>query len=647
MVSDKNKNLLEKQLKTLGKKIRIDILKKLSSSQVPLTYSALQKEVLGNNSSSTNFSFHLNNLKEANLIDSLEDGYSITPLGKQILKNILSIEKILNVQTKSIMIRTSKYSKEPFNLSKVEEYLVKEGNMELYQAKQIAQEVEERLSKTNIEYLTTPLMREYINAILLENGLEKIRHKLTRLGTPPFEVSKYFNDSNLNSELFIKTLGSEISEQYLLLNLLPNRLADLYLSGDVYLLYLNYWSLKPIGFYLNTSNLVKYLIKSTNFDEQSQTSNTSIKLILGLSKIFRDFKSFFSEDLLLGNFNMIIDLFNQSSLDSNFFCDCLFSELINFNSNFLDNNSHLTIDLKALNKPFIDKILRFQEKYHQKLPNLMIPFSTFIKRSKTSMLSLLNSKYANKLTFYNDKKSGLMNSTLNYVNHNDTDFEHSKIILDKIFINLHSIALRSNQNDDLFLELVRERLDDVFQFYSIKKALISKKLNSSKVWRDLSRLLFNSKNSDWIINSTKAVSFFGLNKAIKIQCGIELDRIDKSEKFALKIIALMRDIIQERNIEEKEEFVLNQPHQGPYLNEIWTNNYSNFQKNISPYSMDIIRKNSNLSLDKQLIIYKKFERMLDGGSIFKYYPKSKSSDLMNVINKILDMDISAFSIISN
>ena len=290
MDSDKNRNILEKQLKAVGKKVRVDILKKLSNSQVPLTYSVLQKEILGNNSNSANFSFHLKTLKKNDLIENLEEGYTLTLLGRQILKNILSIEQILNVQNKSIMIRTSKYSKEPFDLRKIEEYLINEGNMEQYQARQIAQEVEERLSKTNIEYLTAPLMREYINGILLENGLEKFRHNLTRLGTPPFEVKQYFTNTDLNPEAFIKILGTEISEQYLLLNLLPNKLADLYLSGDIYLLHLNYWSLRPLSLYINTSDLLEYNNKIIDIN------SNLIKLILHLSNKMREIKPYFSED---------------------------------------------------------------------------------------------------------------------------------------------------------------------------------------------------------------------------------------------------------------------------------------------------------------------------------------------------------------
>ena len=236
MDADKNNNILEKQLKTLGQKVRIDILKKLKNTLTPLSFSRLQKEVLINDLSSVNLSFHLNTLKKSELVYSSDEGYSITYLGEQIIDKILSIEQILNKQNQSRMIRTSKYSKELFDASKIEEYLVTEGELERFLARQIAREVEERLSKTNIEYMTAPLMREYFNAILLENGLEEVRHKLTRLGTPPFEVSKLFESNNdrINPEIFIEKLGSDVSEQFLLLNLIPKNLADLYLFTRLY-----------------------------------------------------------------------------------------------------------------------------------------------------------------------------------------------------------------------------------------------------------------------------------------------------------------------------------------------------------------------------------------------------------------------------
>jgi len=339
--------MLEKQLKTLGQKIRIDILKKLKNIKEPISFSRLQKEVINCNSASANFSFHLKALKDCKLIESSEEGYYITVLGKQILNSVLSIEQILVEKSRVKMIRTSKYSKEIFDINKIKEYLIKEGEMESFIAKQIAHEVEERLSKTNIEYLTAPLMREYINAILLENGFEEVRHKLTRLGTPPFEVFKLFNleGSNINPEKFIKELGSDVSEQFLLLNLLPKNLADLYLTGEIALLHLNYWSLRPLSLYLNTNSILEVIIKR-NLNSSSKLTNSReiINLILLFIDFLHNYKPYFSQDLVLGEFNKNFLSYMNSHEKKLYFIDILKSQILNFNNSFEDLRHSLTFE---------------------------------------------------------------------------------------------------------------------------------------------------------------------------------------------------------------------------------------------------------------------------------------------------------------
>ncbi len=348
MDSDKNIDVLEKQLKILGQKIRIDILKKLNVYRNPLSYSMLQKEVLGANPNSVNFSFHLKALKNGNLISTSESGYTLSTLGKQILKNIVSMEQILNDQNKQIMIRTSKYSKEPFNANKIEDYLIKEGQLEKFLAIQISKEVKERLSKANIGYLTTPLMREYINAILLENGLEEIRHKLTRLGTPPFEAFSFF-DRNFNPEQFISKLGSDVSEQFLLLNLLPKNLADLYLSGEVALLNLNYWSLRPLGFYLDSKSIVEHITKQSSINLNKLDDNADfINLIMNFFDILTKFKPYFSEDILLGNFNnSFLSYFNSNKNTSNIL-NIIISQILKLSNRQYDEKSHLSLEFSFL-----------------------------------------------------------------------------------------------------------------------------------------------------------------------------------------------------------------------------------------------------------------------------------------------------------
>ena len=71
---------------------------------------------------------------------------------------------------------------------------------------------------------------------------------------------------------------------------------------------------------------------------------------------------------------------------------------------------------------------------------------------------------------------------------------------------------------------------------------------------------FNVDKAKWIDNALKSISFFGINEAIITHCGIEIDRIEKSESFALEVIEFMNNIIKEKNHEQAESFILTQPH---------------------------------------------------------------------------------------
>ena len=204
-----------------------------------------------------------------------------------------------------------------------------------------------------------------------------------------------------------------------------------------------------------------------------------------------------------------------------------------------------------------------------------------------------------------------MNSSIiNIKSNNNCDIKENKIILDKILINLHSIALQSNQNDDKFFDIIKERLTQLFEIYKIKNKLIYKKLKSLNDWNNIASSFFNENGSNWLKNSLKSVSFFGLNQAIKAHCGIELDRIKTSEKFALKIISLMKHIIEEED--EDENYILSQPHSDNYLSKSWNNMIIPQKAKSKGYSINIIREDSNLSIDRQISIFKKFERNIRG-----------------------------------
>jgi len=657
--ADKNPEILEKQLKTLGQKIRIDVLKRLNINQNPLSFSMLQKEVLGSNPNSINFSFHLKALKESKLIDSSDEGYTLNILGKQILKNILSIEQILYDQNKTTMIRTSKYSKEPFNATKIEEYLVKEGQVESFLAKQLAREVEERLSKANIQYLTAPLMREYINAILLENGLEEVRHKLTRLGTPPFEVSKIFNNIDVTADKFLNKLGSDVSEQFLLLNLLPKDLADLYLSGDIALLNLNYWSLRPLSLFVNASTLLTHIKKqySINLDK-IERNKEKLELYLLFSNALEKFIPFISEDLLIGDFNNQILHAFEPSKGLSFYNKILGSQILKLNQFFYDEKPHISLEFSFRNKKSCDGF-QIEENFLNSLYS-----ESKLNKDSTAPIILLDTNSSNisdivdeecipnflsvypceRVVFYKNDGLNLLNSSLINVKSCEGDNDgNNKIILDKVLINLHSIALTAKQNDDLFYDLLQERVNSVFKIFEYKEKLVNKKLKSSIDWNSLISKFFGNNNT-WLNDSLRIISFFGLNHAIKTHCGIELDRTETSKTFALNVLTHLKRIIDEKNNIEQQQFIMCQPHKDKYLeNSRFISNHE-LNGNSSHYSYDIIREDSNLAINKKISLYKEFEELLEGGSIFSIKVSLEELNSKEFLASLFNSGIKAFSL---
>lgn len=665
MNPDKNRNDIEKLLKTLGQKIRIDILKKLKNSELVLSFSKLQKEILDTNQNSLNFSYHIKALEKVGLISSSDDGYFISSLGKKILNIVLSMEQFLDDQNKVTMIRTSKYSKEVFDFKKIEDYLIKEGELEKYLAKKIAREVKERLSKINIEYLTSPLMREFINAILLEEGLEDVRHKLTRLGTPPYEVFKLFKNNEILPENFIQILGSDVSEQFLLLNLLPNHLADLYLSGEIALCHLNYWSLRPISIYVNTETLLDIIFKRySNISKKVDNSKDLLNLLLNLVDLIYQIKPYFSEDLVLGDFNKkFLSLFDFLSNDKNsYFHKILISQISRYNKDINDSRSHLSLEFCYDDKNHLNGEKRFQfqndklflEKLNNRInynenhinPLILFNYSKFeFQEIESFVFNNINlSNLGKYFIFYNNKSHLLNSNIIKIMSSDENKFLRARIILDKILINLNSISLKANQNDDVFCDLLQDKLDSVFEFFRYKESLINRKLNSLKNWEPLVSDFFGEDFRNWSKYSLKSISFIGLNEAIINHCGLELDRVVASQSFALKILSLLKDLINEKNEKENESFVLSQPHRDRYISLSKNNKIKTLNKKNNFYSPRIIRKNSKLSLQEKISIFKKFETVIEGGTKFNNTFSSNNISKEESLKILMESKLKAFSI---
>ena len=639
---------LEKHLQIIGKNIRLRILKILYEINSPIPFMALKRRILEEKGDSSKISYHLNILKENNFILSGDEGYFLTKLGGRILEKLLDIGDIINEEKRNLQIRTSNYTFELFDLKKIVEYLIRESEMPEKLARKIANEVKLKLSNSKVNYLTTPLIREYLNGILIEKGFEEYRHKLTRLGLPPFEVESLIRSQQFSDpKEFLKKLGSEVSEQYLLLNLLPREFADLYLSGQISLLHLDSWALRPLSISIsnleNTNNLDKSFLKIDETLEKTQIKSYFSNFI----SILTDIKKFFNEDILLNRFNeillSILSRFNQK--DTKGLLLFLLEQFFKLNLNLNLGKSQISLDFSHgfLRKREFDPSL-ITELEIDLIESIKIdPFRNFVHLNPLMLYdcSDINSQNfkesvltrffdiidKSNLLFYRNRGSNPINNILTSITQDFDSIHNSfnKILLDKIFINLPKIALESKQNDQHFLELLDLNITAVFEIFKIKQDLIKKYLNSFHHWKSLSRILFNNENCILPDHVFKAISFFGLNESILYHCNIELDRIDQSQEFAKQILTTIKNRINEINNEQNEYFIFSQPHIGNYLMNRWNFEFDNISHKYDSFSTEFIRFESKLNFEKKVSLFKTFQKIVNGGTLFNILlPDSKN-----------------------
>ncbi len=235
-------------LKAVSSPIRLNILN-LLSDKGSLSYTELMSALKMNPSRDAGrFAYHLKFLLKADLIEADVEArkYRLTELGKMVINVAEEIER-KSVKRKRILVRTSRFALEDFDANKIVDSLIKEAGMPVDLAQKIAKEAERRLVKSKTKYLTAPLIREVVNAILIEKGLEEHRHKLTRLGLPVHDVTSLIEakGKTQGSASIHEEAGKVVLKEYTLLNILPRDIADAHLSGSLHINGLDSWILKP------------------------------------------------------------------------------------------------------------------------------------------------------------------------------------------------------------------------------------------------------------------------------------------------------------------------------------------------------------------------------------------------------------------
>lgn len=234
MVVEEHRNL-DSVLECLASPIRLEILKLLSKKK--LGYIELMENLgLDKNRDAGKFSYHLKKLQTSGLIELDKDSgkYVISREGLVVLDFLEKLEKNLGLKN-VMMVWRSDGVIEPFDKRKIVDSLVREAGVPPRLAKEVATIAEEKLQTLKIEYLTSSLIRELVNTVLLDMGMEKYRYRLSRVGLPVYDVSKQLEESFKNGDMreFMEKATEAIMREYVMIDVLPRDIATMHVTGIV------------------------------------------------------------------------------------------------------------------------------------------------------------------------------------------------------------------------------------------------------------------------------------------------------------------------------------------------------------------------------------------------------------------------------
>jgi ribonucleoside-triphosphate reductase len=120
---------------------------------------------------------------------------------------------------------------------RITQALVRETGLALAVADRIGREVEKQIIYSKTSRLTASLIRELVNAKLLEYGYTEERQRHSRLGVPLYDIEQMFlgRSEQVRPGHLEKTLSGSIIRQYALSRVVSSEVAEAHLRGDLYI----------------------------------------------------------------------------------------------------------------------------------------------------------------------------------------------------------------------------------------------------------------------------------------------------------------------------------------------------------------------------------------------------------------------------
>jgi ribonucleoside-triphosphate reductase (formate) len=505
---------------------RIDILRILNSKG-PLTYSEL-KSLAGFKSKkeSGKFAYHLRKLLRQSLValNKAERRYTITNLGKLVLSLARQIEERSIIESGKMYVRTSRHSIEEFNSNRITQSLVREANMPLEQAHKITEEVENKVYKFQTVYLTSSLIRETVNSILIEHGYEEFRSKLARLGIPGSDISDMLNNP-LYSRNGVEGILSETSlavfSENLLFNMLPKDITDMHLAGELNISNTGLWNLMPDTVFVDTRNIIenglnfkgKYLNVSRIKPIQTLDDITAVLPVL-VSVLSREA----SREVILDSFVSTISNKIQGSEEDieSAFSRAFISSSISrsySSSGFPVITFPISIEGGSITRSVLAAYLRYLD--HTPIPTIAL---SLVGNGQDSLRA--NTDLIGNIV----KHGGILSVSKNYRSHigivkTQSDQKSSSVVsLESLAINLPRLAYQSNKDEAYF----RARLALMIK-PSISALLTRKNSILEMIRREMLPVMANITQMMQLSKMNLVINLTGIRESVYNILGHEFD----------------------------------------------------------------------------------------------------------------------------
>jgi ribonucleoside-triphosphate reductase len=443
---------------------RIEILRILNA-RGPLTYSELKANVgFKSKRESGKFAYHLRKLLRHSLVslNKAERRYVITNRGKLILNITKQIEERSVMESGNIYVRT-RSGLEEFNADEIVQSLVRETNMPRELADKIAEEVESRIHKMQGAYITSQLIRDIVNSLLLEHNSIDYRNRFLTIGMPYADISNALSNS-LDYDSLQRYITNSVLRDYFLFNTIPKDVIDMHLNGDINISNIHTWGILPDTILVNLkevltmSSNIGMPLTSSNIDSMNDLYASACMCISFLSKHATD-------EVVIHGIDML------SRIDAEHFAKMLMLASINISSlvTLVIDSSMSTNDVTSI----LDGYLQYIKCTPLPSVALTIP-KKFIDENmdRIADLALLGGLLSiNNSDDYNDAISYKGIKLRNNAN----------IVLHNISINAPRLAYESNNDELYFMTKVMLLLKPVIAALHSRSTLLLESIKKSNM----------------------------------------------------------------------------------------------------------------------------------------------------------------------